>query len=417
MYFLIGIWGGENRLYAAIKFFLYTLVGSVVMLLGVLKMYFLTQDAALFAKISQSTVNLLAGNAEATQLVENTVKLAAQNGTGTFNIIQMQAIGSVMDMGTMQILLFVAFALGFAIKVPMFPFHTWLPDAHVEAPTAGSVILAGILLKLGTYGFYRFNLPMFPAASRDESSWVTSFGTFGVRSVMVFLAIVSIIYGALAAMYFVVKKDGDVKKLVAYSSVSSMGMVMLGLFALNPNGVNGGVLQMINHGIYSGALFLLVGIIYERRHTRSVSEFGGLSHVMPGYAAIFLGMVMTAIGLPLLAVFISEFLALRGAFESNPYWAGWAALGIILNAGYFLWLYQRMFFGTIDNPKNEKLPDLSGREWAYMVPLMILSLWIGVYPKPFLGYLEKPVNAVVKQVKPDYPIPGMQPATPERAQR
>jgi NADH-quinone oxidoreductase subunit M len=325
----------------------------------------------------------------------------------------------VMPMGTMQILLFVAFALGFAIKVPMFPFHTWLPDAHVEAPTAGSVILAGILLKLGTYGFYRFNLPMFPGASKDESSWHTSFGTFGVRSVMVFLAIVSIIYGALAAMYFVVKKDGDIKKLVAYSSVSSMGMVMLGLFALNPNGVNGGVLQMINHGIYSGALFLLVGIIYERRHTRSVSEFGGLSHVMPGYAAVFLGMVMTAIGLPLLAVFISEFLALRGAFESNPYWAGWAALGIILNAGYFLWLYQRMFFGTIDNPKNSNLPDLSGREWAYMIPLMIMSLWIGVYPKPFLAYLEKPVNAVVKQVKPDYPIPGMQPVGPtaERAQR
>jgi NADH-quinone oxidoreductase subunit M len=417
MYFLIGIWGGENRLYAAIKFFLYTLVGSVVMLLGVLKMYFLTQDTALVGKVSQATINLLAGNPEAAELVTNTIKAASGNGTGTFNIIFMQGIGSVMDMGTMQILLFVAFALGFAIKVPMFPFHTWLPDAHVEAPTAGSVILAGILLKLGTYGFYRFNLPMFPAASRDESSWVTSFGTFGVRSVMVFLAIVSIIYGALAAMYFVVKKDGDVKKLVAYSSVSSMGMVMLGLFALNPNGVNGGVLQMINHGIYSGALFLLVGIIYERRHTRSVSEFGGLSHVMPGYAAIFLGMVMTAIGLPLLAVFISEFLALRGAFESNPYWAGWAALGIILNAGYFLWLYQRMFFGTIDNPKNENLTDLSGREWAYMVPLMILSLWIGVYPKPFLGYLEKPVNAVVKQVKPDYPIPGMQPATPERAQR
>ena len=418
MYFLIGIWGGENRLYAAIKFFLYTLVGSVVMLLGVLKMYFLTQDATLVGKVSQSTIDLLAGNAEAAQLVTNTVRAATEAGTGTFNIIFMQGIGSVMDMGTMQILLFVAFALGFAIKVPMFPFHTWLPDAHVEAPTAGSVILAGILLKLGTYGFYRFNLPMFPAASRDESSWVTSFGTFGVRSVMVFLAIVSIIYGALAAMYFVVKKDGDVKKLVAYSSVSSMGMVMLGLFALNPNGVNGGVLQMINHGIYSGALFLLVGIIYERRHTRNVSEFGGLSHVMPGYAAIFLGMVMTAIGLPLLAVFISEFLALRGAFESNPYWAGWAALGIILNAGYFLWLYQRMFFGTIDNPKNSNLPDLNIREWAYMVPLMILSLWIGVYPKPFLAYLEKPVNALVKQVKPDYPIPGMAaPATTERAEK
>jgi len=418
MYFLIGIWGGENRLYAAIKFFLYTLVGSVVMLLGVLKMYFLTQDATLFGKISQSTVNLLAGNAEAVQLVSKTVELAAKNGTGTFSIIQMQAIGSVMDMGTMQILLFVAFALGFAIKVPMFPFHTWLPDAHVEAPTAGSVILAGILLKLGTYGFYRFNLPMFPAASKDESSWVTGFGTFGVRSVMVFLAIVSIIYGALAAMYFVVKKDGDVKKLVAYSSVSSMGMVMLGLFALNPNGINGGVLQMINHGIYSGALFLLVGIIYERRHTRKVSEFGGLSHVMPGYAAIFLGMVMTAIGLPLLAVFISEFLALRGAFESNPYWAGWAALGIILNAGYFLWLYQRMFFGPIDNPKNSNLPDLNVREWAYMAPLMIMSLWIGVYPKPFLAFLEKPVNAVVKQVRPDYPIPGMPaPAGTERANK
>ena len=419
MYFLIGIWGGENRLYAAIKFFLYTLVGSVVMLLGVLKMYFLTQDTSLTGQISQSTLSLLAGNSQAAQLVSSTVQAATANGTGTFNILYMQALGSVMPMGTMQILLFVAFALGFAIKVPMFPFHTWLPDAHVEAPTAGSVILAGILLKLGTYGFYRFNLPMFPAASRDESSWVTSFGTFGVRSVMVFLAIVSIIYGALAAMYFVVKKDGDVKKLVAYSSVSSMGMVMLGLFALNPNGVNGGVLQMINHGIYSGALFLLVGIIYERRHTRSVSEFGGLSHVMPGYAAVFLGMVMTAIGLPLLAVFISEFLALRGAFESNPYWAGWAALGIILNAGYFLWLYQRMFFGTIDNPKNSNLTDLSGREWAYMIPLMIMSLWIGVYPKPFLAYLEKPVNAVVKQVKPDYPIPGMPAATPtqERAQR
>jgi len=300
----------------------------------------------------------------------------------------------------------------------MFPFHTWLPDAHVEAPTAGSVILAGILLKLGTYGFFRFNLPMFPGASKDESTWHTGFGTFGVRSVVVFLAIVSIIYGALAAMYFVVKKDGDVKKLVAYSSVSSMGMVMLGLFAINPNGVNGGVLQMVNHGIYSGALFLLVGIIYERRHTRNVAEFGGLSHVMPGYAAVFLAMVMTAIGLPLLAVFISEFLALRGAFEANPSWAAWGALGIILNAGYFLWLYQRMFFGAIDNPKNEKLTDLNIREWAYMVPLLILSLWIGVYPKPFLAYIQQPVNAIVKQVRPTYQIPGTPaPVTQERAEK
>src|SRR5438045_3150152 len=276
-------------------------------------MYFLTQDAAYTGKVTQQMISLLAGNDAATHLAWNSYQLGLANSTGTFNILYLQAIGSVLPMGTMQILLFAAFALGFAIKVPMFPFHTWLPDAHVEAPTAGSVILAGILLKLGTYGFYRFNLPMFPAASKDQSSWHTSFGTFGVRSVVVFLAIVSIIYGALAAMYFVVKRDGDVKKLVAYSSVSSMGMVMLGLFALNPNGINGGVMQMVNHGIYSGALFLLVGIIYERRHTRNVAEFGGLSHVMPGYAAIFLGMMMTAIGLPLLAVFISEFLALRRA--------------------------------------------------------------------------------------------------------
>src|SRR5947207_9554012 len=407
MFFLIGIWGGENRLYAAIKFFVYTLVGSVVMLLGVLKMYFLTQDTALTAKISQATVDLLAGNAKASAMVATTLQQAAQHGTGNFSILYMQAIGSVLPMGTLQVLLFFAFALGFAIKVSMFPFHTWLPDAHVEAPTAGSVILAGILLKLGTYGFYRFNLPMFPAASKDQSSWHTSFGTFGVRSVVVFLAIVSIIYGALAAMYFVVKRDGDVKKLVAYSSVSSMGMVMLGLFALNPNGINGGVMQMVNHGIYSGALFLLVGIIYERRHTRNVAEFGGLSHVMPGYAAVFLAMAMTAIGLPLLAVFISEFLALRGAFEANPAWAGWGTLGIVLNAGYMLWLYQRMFFGEITNEKNKLLPDLSAREWAYMLPLVVMSLWIGIYSAPFLRYIEKPVNALVQQVREGkYPIPG-----------
>jgi NADH-quinone oxidoreductase subunit M len=413
MYFLIGIWGGEHRLYAAIKFFLYTLVGSVVMLLGVLKMYFLTQDATLAARITQETVNNLAGNPEAANLVSSTLQAAFANGTGTFNIIYMQAMGSVMEMGTMQVLLFVAFALGFAIKVPMWPFHTWLPDAHVEAPTAGSVILAGILLKLGTYGFFRFNLPMFPAASQDESY----FGNFGVRSVMILLAIIGIIYGALAAMYFVVKKDGDVKKLVAYSSVSSMGIVMLGLFALNPNGVNGAVLHMINHGIYSGALFLLVGIIYERRHTRNVAEFGGLSHVMPGYAAVFLAMAMTAIGLPLLCVFISEFLAMRGAFEANPWWAAWAALGIILNAGYMLWLYQRMFFGNIENPKNRNLPDMSGREWVYMTPLVILSLWIGVYPKTFVDYIQQPVAAVVRHVRPDYPMPGAQPAALPEPQR
>ncbi len=415
MYFLIGIWGGERRLYAAIKFFLYTLVGSVIMLLGVLKMYFLTQDPALAAQISEATLNNLAPNSEARVLLDNAVA-AAKSGAGSFSILYMQAMGSVLPMGTMQILLFFAFAIGFAIKVPMFPFHTWLPDAHVEAPTAGSVILAGILLKLGTYGFFRFNLPMFPKASMDESSWQTGFGAFGVRSVMVFLALVGIIYGALAAMYFVVKKDGDVKKLVAYSSVSSMGIVMLGLFSLNPNGITGATLHMINHGIYSAALFLLVGIIYERRHTRNIAEFGGLSHVMPGYSAVFLAMAMTAIGLPLLCVFISEFLALRGAFEAKPLWAAWAALGIILNAGYMLWLYQRMFFGNIENPKNEKLVDMSGREWAYMLPLLVLSVWIGVYPKTFIDYIEKPVTSVVRQLRPDYPIPGKPPLqTPETA--
>ena len=415
MYFLIGIWGGERRLYAAIKFFLYTLVGSVVMLLGILKLYFLTQDPAITNKMAGATIEMLAGNDAATQMVQTSMQAAAANHTGIFNIIFLQAMGASLPMGTMQVLLFFAFALGFAIKVPMFPFHTWLPDAHVEAPTAGSVILAGILLKLGTYGFFRFNLPMFPKASFDESY----FGSFGVRSVMVMLAIVGIIYGALAAMYFVVRRDGDVKKLVAYSSVSSMGIVMLGLFALNPNGVNGAVLHMINHGIYSAALFLLVGIIYERRHTRNVAEFGGLSHVMPGYAAVFLAMAMTAIGLPLLCVFISEFLSMRGAFEANPVWAGWAALGIILNAGYMLWLYQRMFFGNIENPKNEKLTDLTGREWAYMLPLVVLSLWIGVYPKTFIAYIQQPVNAVVRHVRPQYPLaqPGTGAQSAERAER
>ena len=406
MYFLIGIWGGERRLYAAIKFFLYTLFGSVVMLLGIIKVYFLTQDTALAAQITDATMNQIASNAGSMAMLKNAVA-AAQSGGGTFNIMYLQAMGSVLPMGTMQVLLFAAFAIGFAIKVPMWPFHTWLPDAHVEAPTAGSVILAGVLLKLGTYGFFRFNLPMFPKAVLDENS----FGRFGVRSVMIFLALVGVIYGALAAMYFVVKKDGDIKKLVAYASVSSMGIVILGLFAANPNGIRGAVLHMVNHGIYSGALFLLVGVIYERRHTRSVAEFGGLGSVMPRYAFVFMMMALTALGLPMLCVFISEFLTMQGAFEANPIWAGIAALGIVLNAAYLLWLYQRMFFGEVTNPANESLKDLSGREWGYLLPLVVLSIFIGVYPKPVMDYVVQPVNAVVRLVRQDYPNPP-KPAAP-----
>jgi NADH-quinone oxidoreductase subunit M len=394
MYFLIGIWGGPDKLYAAIKFFLYTLLGSVVMLLGIIKIYFLTQDTTLASQISATTLDTIAaGGTQARSLLDAAHGLA-KSGTGTFNMMYLQSLGSVMDY-KVQVILFFAFALGFAIKVPMWPFHTWLPDAHVEAPTAGSVILAGLLLKLGTYGFYRFNLPIFPKASLDEQF----FGRFGVRSLMVFLALVGIIYGALAAMYFVVKKDGDIKKLVAYASVSSMGVLMLGFFAANENGVNGAVLHQINHGIYSGALFLLVGIIYERRHTRLVNEFGGLGHIMPGYSFVFLVMVLTAIGLPLLAVFISEFLSLRGAFQANPIWSAIGALGIILNAGYFLWLYQRMFFGEVEKEENKLLPDLNLREWLYMLPLVLASLWIGVYPKPFMDYVKKDVETVVKQVR------------------
>lgn len=400
MYFLIGIWGGERRLYAAIKFFLYTLFGSVVMLLGIIKIYFLTQDPAIAIQITDATLNQIAPNAGSMEMLKNAV-LGAQTGNGTFNIMYLQAMGSVLPMGTMQVLLFAAFAIGFAIKVPMWPFHTWLPDAHVEAPTAGSVILAGVLLKLGTYGFFRFNLPMFPKAVLDENS----FGRFGVRSVMIFLALVGVIYGALAAMYFVVKKDGDIKKLVAYASVSSMGIVILGLFAANPNGIRGAVLHMVNHGIYSGALFLLVGVIYERRHTRSVAEFGGLGAVMPHYAFVFMMMALTALGLPMLCVFISEFLTMQGAFEANPIWAGIAALGIVLNAAYLLWLYQRMFFGEVTNPANRSLKDLSKREWAYLLPLVLLSVFIGVYPKPVMDYVVQPVNAVVRLVRQDYPNP------------
>jgi len=287
----------------------------------------------------------------------------------------------------MQVWVFAAFAIGFAIKVPMFPFHTWLPDAHVEAPTAGSVILAGVLLKMGTYGFIRFSLPLLPRASADPT----------VVKVMVWLSIIAIIYGALVSMM-----QRDMKKLIAYSSVSHLGFCTLGIFALNPHGLSGSVIQQINHGISTGALFLIVGLIYERRHTREIKEFGGLSNVMPRYATLFMIVMLSSIGLPLLNGFIGEFTILQGAFEVNWRWAAWAASGIVLGAAYLLWLYQRTMFGTVDNPKNQGLKDLNLREIMTLVPLIIWAFWIGLYPKPFFEVLEKPVTAIVTRVNPGF---------------
>jgi NADH-quinone oxidoreductase subunit M len=279
---------------------------------------------------------------------------------------------------------FLGFALGFAIKVPMFPFHTWLPDAHVEAPTAGSVILAGVLLKMGTYGFVRFSLPLLPQATLDAVSW------------MVPLALIAIIYAALVTL---VQKD--MKKLIAYSSVSHMGFVMLGMFALNPLGLEGSVLQMINHGLSTGGLFLLVGIIYERRHTRAIADFGGLAHVMPIYATFTLIIFLASMGLPLLNGFIGEIMILQGAFAVNPVWAYWAVLGIVLGAAYLLWLYQRVFWGEVTHEENRRLPDLNRRELATLVPLVVLCFWIGVYPKPFLSFLHEPMARLADSIQPN----------------
>jgi NADH-quinone oxidoreductase subunit M len=351
MYFLIGIWGSTNRLYSAIKFFLYTLVGSVVMLLGILALYF-------------------------------SYKNATGSLTGTFDITAFQRFNFPVGL---QWWVFLAFFLGFAIKVPMFPFHTWLPDAHTDAPTAGSVILAAVLLKMGTYGFIRFSLPMLPDASRQFVPMV------------VLLSIIGIVYGALVAL-----AQKDWKRLVAYSSVSHMAMVMLGMFALNPVGITGSIVQQLNHGISTGALFLLVGIVYERRHTREISEYGGLSKVMPVYAAVFLIMTMSSIGLPALNGFIGEFLILQGVFVASKMWAVFAASGVVLGATYMLYLYQRTMFGRVENPKNEKLLDLSGREFATFAPLIVLAVWIGLYPKPFLDRLDTSVRRVIARVSPQY---------------
>src|SRR3990170_1236260 len=349
MYFLIGVWGGGRRLYSAIKFFLYTLVGSVVMLLGILAIYFHNYPVT---------------------------------GEYTFDITLFQQLNLPFDL---QWWIFLAFFLGFAIKVPMFPFHTWLPDAHTDAPTAGSVILAAVLLKMGTYGFIRFSLPILPEATRH------------FVPMMIGLSTVGIVYGALVAM-----AQHDWKRLVAYSSVSNMAMVMLGMFALNPVGITGSIVQQINHGISTGALFLLVGVVYERRHTRLIGEYGGLSKVMPVYAAIFLVMTMSSIGLPALNGFIGELLILQGVFVASRLWAAFAASGIVLGAAYMLWLYQRTMFGKIENPKNEHLPDLTLREFATFVPLLVLAVWIGLSRAPFLRRLDTTVSRVVARVNPSY---------------
>jgi len=338
MYFLIGVFGGERRLYAAIKFFLYTLFGSVLMLLGILALYFLSENPAYGL------------------------------GQGTFDFLKLSQLALPLHL---QRWLFFAFFFAFAIKVPMFPFHTWLPDAHVEAPTAGSVLLAGVLLKMGTYGFLRFCLTLFPEASR----WAAPG--------MVTLAIIGILYGALVAMAQI-----DMKKLVAYSSVSHLGFVMLGIYALTPQGLSGALLQMINHGLSTGALFLIVGMLYERRHTHLISEFGGLSHKMPVFATFFAITLFSSIGLPGLNGFIGEFLILLGAFRAKFLYAAFAVPGIVLGAAYMLWLYQRLMFGICDNPKNQSLRDCGIREVLYMIPLIFLMFWIGLYPKPVLKISE-----------------------------
>src|SRR4029077_144509 len=273
----------------------------------------------------------------------------------------------------------------FAIKVPMFPFHTWLPDAHTDAPTAGSVILAAVLLKMGTYGFLRFSLPIPPDALAH------------FVPMMVGLSIVGIVYGALVAL-----AQKDWKRLVAYSSVSHMALVMLGMFALNPVGIPGSIFQQLNHGISTGALFLLVGVVYERRHTREISEYGGLSRVMRVYAAIFLIRTMSSIGLPTLNGFIGEILILQGVFVANKMWAVFAASGVVLGAAYMLSLYQRTMFGKVENPKNERLLDLSNREFATFAPLLVLAVWMGLYPAPFLHRLETSVQHIILRVSPQY---------------
>jgi NADH-quinone oxidoreductase subunit M len=350
MYFLIGIWGGDRRIYSAMKFVLYTMIGGVLMLVGILSLYFLHGNAT---------------------------------GTYTFSytaILNALATGQLILTPTVERLLFLAFFIAFAIKVPLFPFHTWLPDAHVEAPTAGSVLLAGVMLKMGTYGLVRFSLPYFPHMSHLFAPAISM------------LAIVGIIYGAFVAMV-----QPDMKKLVAYSSVSHLGFIVLGIFSFTMQGMEGAVYQMLNHGVSTGALFLLVGIIYERRHTRSISEFGGLAHRMPLFAGVFLIVSLSSIGLPGLNGFVGEFLILLGTFGVSPTHAAFAATGVILSAVYMLWMYQRVIWGEITNAKNALLGDMNLREKLMIVPLLILIVWMGMYSGHFLRPMDAAVTRLLHQ--------------------
>jgi len=350
MYFIIAIWGGQRRVYAAIKFVIYTLLGSVLMLLGILTLYF------------QHTT---------------------QFGVPSFDIADLM---STQVSPAVQWWVFWAFFVGFAVKVPMFPFHTWLPDAHTEAPTAGSVILASVLLKMGTYGFLRFSVPLLPDAAKNPT----------VITVMAVLSIIGIVYGALASLM-----QKDWKKLVAYSSVSHLGFCTLGIFALNPAGISGSIIQQVNHGISTGMLFLIVGIVYERRHTREITEYGGLMKVMPIFTLFFGLAALSSMGMPPLNGFIGEITILQGAFQVSLNWAVWGAVGIALGAAYLLWLFQRTMLGEVKE-QNRLLKDLSWREIAVFTPLVVWVFWIGLNPQPYFRVLERPVAQIVERVHPGY---------------
>ncbi len=352
MYFIIGIWGGQNRIYAAIKFFLYTMFGSLLMLVAILWLGFYASGLS--------------------------------GGHFTADLTVLYGVGPRIPMA-IQLWMFLAFALSFSIKVPLFPFHTWLPDAHVEAPTAGSVILAGVLLKMGTYGLLRFCLPLFPQAAALCAPYISV------------LAVIGIVYGALVSMVQV-----DMKKLVAYSSVSHLGFVVLGIFAMTEEGIQGAILQMVNHGLSTGALFLLVGMIYDRRHTRLIADFGGIAKVMPLFSTALMIVSLSSIGLPGLNGFIGEFLILLGAFHSpvlSHTYAIVAASGVILAAVYLLWMYQRVIFGNVTNPANASLTDLSQRERWVLVPILLFIVWIGVYPGTFLRPSVSATRAIVTTVQ------------------